>query len=73
MVVSAYEPNDIYVVSMYNHTGDLYLTLTGWDRLDYAQRLNNPWNHTADMHVSDDGRVGCADGRKRYPSDNQSN
>lgn len=57
-MIPAYEPNDIYTITVYDHTGNLYLTLRQWDRLEFSQRLNDPWNHTIQVRVSPDDSLG---------------
>lgn len=57
MVIPAYEPNDIYTITFYSHTGSLLLTLRGWDSFEFSQRLNDPWNHTLQVNVSPDNQL----------------
>jgi hypothetical protein len=41
----------MYTITFYDHDGNLYLTLTGWDRLEYTQRLNYAWSHSIQVRV----------------------
>jgi len=47
-----YIPTDLYDIKIYDHDGNLYLSLRQWDRLEFSQRINGPWNHTITLRVS---------------------
>lgn len=51
-------PNDLYTISFYNHAGELYHVLRKWDRLEFSQRVNDPWNHSIQVRVSPDDPTG---------------
>lgn len=41
-----------YSIYIYNHDGLPLMFLTHWDRLEYAQRLNDPWNHSIQVRLT---------------------
>lgn len=38
-------PNELYSIYIYDQDGNPYFYFVNWDRLEYAQRVNDPWNH----------------------------
>lgn len=58
MTNAAYIPADLYDIRIYDHDGHLWRVLRGWDRLEFSQRLNDPWNHSIQLTVSPDNPLG---------------
>ena len=53
-----YIPNELYEVYFHKHDGSLHLVLTKWNRLEFSQRVNNPWNHIIELVLSKDDPLG---------------
>ena len=47
-------PSDIYEVRLYDHDFTFLRFLQGWQRLEYHQRINAPWNHLIEWRVAPD-------------------
>lgn len=39
-------------IYFYNHSGVLQKVLTGWEYVEYTQRVSSPWNHVIRMEMS---------------------
>lgn len=53
-----YAPTELYDIDIYDHSGAFYMNLRGWNRLEYAQRINGAWNHMIEIKLPlDDIRV----------------
>lgn len=50
-------PSNPYEIYISDHSGKLVTALQKWDRLEYSQRVNDPWNCTLDLHLSEDDPV----------------
>jgi len=57
-MTDSYIPTDLYIIKIYNHDGELYKILRRWDRLEFSQRVNDPWNHTIHLRVSPNDPLG---------------
>lgn len=44
-------PNNLYEIEVYNHELQLYTILPLWNRLEYTQRINAPWNHFVEIRL----------------------
>lgn len=44
-------PNNLYEIEVYNHEFDLHTALQFWNRLEYSQRINAPWNHFVEIRL----------------------
>ncbi len=53
-----YIPSIIYEVDIRDHSGNLIVYLDTWERLEFTQRLNDPWNHTIYVRLSPDNALG---------------
>lgn len=47
-------PNNLYEIEVYNHEFQLYTILPLWNRLEYTQRINAPWNHFVEIRLGSD-------------------
>lgn len=47
-------PSRRYEVFLSDHSGKLLSSLPRWDRMEFSQRVNDPWNCTLDFHLPDD-------------------
>lgn len=45
-------PSELYDVYLYDHTGALQTRISNWSRLEFHQRINNPWNHQITIEES---------------------
>lgn len=59
-------PGDLYTIQIYDHSGRLWKTLQGWDRLEFSQRINDPWNHSIQLTVAPNNSL-CQDLRSIPP------
>lgn len=44
-------PNNLYEIEVYSHELQLYTILPLWNRLEYTQRINAPWNHFVEIRL----------------------
>lgn len=49
-----YIPNETYEIRIYKDTGELYCILSKWERLQFTQKLSEPWYHTIQLTLSHD-------------------
>ena len=53
-----YIPIDLYEIYYYDFDGNLVLPLTKWNRAEFTQRVNNPWNSVFELVLSKSDPLG---------------